>query len=61
MIMSDEQEIFGRKLSCLISKYYAGILRDSVEGLEKLVMTAEIRSVPPEYRTSELPSQKLAR
>lgn len=41
-----------------------GILLDSA-GLEKLVMTAgnpaEIRSVPPEYKTRELPLQKLAR
>jgi hypothetical protein len=65
MIMSDEQERFGRKLSYLTSKYYTGILRDSVEGMEKLVMTAgnpaEIRSVPPEYKTNELQLQKLAR
>lgn len=41
-----------------------GILLDSAEGLEELVTTAgnpaEIRSVPPEYKTRELPLQKLA-
>jgi hypothetical protein len=42
-----------------------GIPLDSAEGLEKLVTTAgnpaEIRSVPPKYKTRELPLQKRAR
>jgi hypothetical protein len=41
------------------------ILLDSAEGLDNLVMTggnlAEIRSVPPEYKTRQFLLQKLAR